>query len=155
MVVWLSPGARVLMPKVDLVFFFLMSTSMKILDTVLMLFWSQVLDLQQVFLCFQYSFTVSSDIHWQMTTLTLEMLHFTSPSLSPLSPFISLLPMLQTFLPCAATSGRHILHPLQDMPGAGVPLTSPLLLRRLRKEFSGLQLPGGDREGKGSRCLSH
>lgn len=42
---------------------------MKISATVFMLFWSQVLDLQQVFLCFQYSLTISSGLHWQMTNI--------------------------------------------------------------------------------------
>ena len=92
----------------------------------------------------------------------LEMLRFTSsplgiPSRLLLSPFVSLLPVLQTCLPCATVSGRHVLHPLQDVPGAGVPLASPLLLsrkqvRRLRKEMSGLQVSEGGRERKGSKC---
>lgn len=66
MLVWPCMEARILMSKVD--FFFNVYFHEDFSHCTPSLFWSQVLD--QVILCFQYSLTVSSDTHWQITTPT-------------------------------------------------------------------------------------
>lgn len=74
---------------------------MKVLATVFVLFWSQVLD-PQGFSTLS-TFAVSAGIHCPVLRFTSSPLGM--PSCSPLSPFSSLLPVLQTCRPRATVSG--------------------------------------------------
>lgn len=128
---------------------------MNILASILMLFWSRVLDLQQVLYAFNIHWLsllifVGRWPHWCLKCCISPVLPwgFLPSHLSP--PSSHSCPCCSPACPVLPLQAGTFCTPSQTC-AAGFPLTSPLLLRRLRKELSGLKVPGGGREGKGSR----